>query len=329
MIDHIKKLIQKALPDAQTTVIDPMNDGQHFEAIVKSAQFEGLPLVKQHRIVMDALKKYFDSEELHALRLKTLPLKTKKIISWNVNGLRSVLKKGFIESVKKMNPDILCLQEVRSHESDLPKQWMGDLVYHTYFCPAEKKGYSGVATFSKEKAEKVETMGNESFDQEGRVQVLHFSNHIIINAYFPNSRAERARIAYKLDFCTQLIKLSNRYRKEKNVIICGDYNVAHRAIDLKRPEQNEDSPGYYIEERNWMTSFLEEGYVDVFRTHNPEKTDQYTWWSYRSNARSRNVGWRIDYHVVNKEFMPKVLSSSILFEVKGSDHCPVSLSIED
>ncbi len=251
-----------------------------------------------------------------------------RILSWNVNGVRAVTKKGMLDWLDREQPDILCIQESKAQPDQLAKKLLNPKGYQGIWHSAERKGYSGTATFTKHEPLSVSVMGREEFDVEGRVQVLEFKDFTLINAYYPNSRPERARIQYKLDFCDAMLDVANELKqKGKNVVICGDYNIAHTEIDLARPKQNENNPGYYIEEREAMTAFLEQGYVDTFRHFHPDEKGHYSWWSYRAKARERNVGWRIDYHCVNKEFIDRVRSARILPEVMGSDHCPVEIDL--
>jgi len=252
-----------------------------------------------------------------------------QILSWNVNGMRAVLKNGFMPWFEVAQPDILCIQESRALPGDLEEGVICPPGYVTYFNPAKKKGYSGTAAFVREGLipRSVRNSGVARFDDEGRIQVLEFDEFTILNGYWPNSQAERARLDYKLDYCKTITRIANTLVKEgKNVILCGDMNIAHQAIDLARPKDNENNAGYYIEEREAMTRFLKHGYVDTFRHLHPEP-DQYSWWSYRAQARPRNIGWRIDYHLVNKDFMPRVKDAFILQDVMGSDHCPVGITV--
>lgn len=251
-----------------------------------------------------------------------------EVISWNVNGLRAVLKKGFREWFAEAQPDILCLQESRVLPDELSDADRTPDGYTSHWMPAKKRGYSGVCTFSKIEPLSVSNLGKKEFDDEGRVQVLEYEDFSLVNCYFPNSQPERKRIEYKLNFCDAIKRYCNKLVKSgKNVVLCGDYNIAHTAIDLARPKANEDNPGYLPEEREAMTKFLKAGYVDVFREANPEG-DHYTWWSYRANARANNIGWRIDYHCVNEDFTSRVRNPRILKGVMGSDHCPVSITID-
>jgi len=251
-----------------------------------------------------------------------------EIISWNVNGMRSVLGKGFIQWLDRAQPDVLCLQESRALPADIADEHRQPKGYTSFWMPAEKKGYSGVAIYTKKEPQSVIGMGIGEFDAEGRVIVAEYPKFTVVNAYFPNSQPERKRIKYKLDFVAAMTKLCNKLvRQGKDLIICGDYNIAHTEIDLARPKQNEETAGYLPEERAAMTDFLKAGYVDTFR-HFVQDPGHYSWWSFRGNARENNVGWRIDYHCVNKDFMPRVKSARILNDVTGSDHCPVGIVLK-
>ena len=249
------------------------------------------------------------------------------IISWNVNGIRAAVRNGFMDWFLKTEPDILCLQETRVSPHEIDKGLREPPGYKAFWHAAQRKGYSGTATFTKKEPLSVRPSGIEMFDLEGRIMILELKGFTLINAYFPNSQPERARIDYKLAFCDAITKLCNGLRRSgKNVILSGDYNIAHTEIDIARPKENEDNPGYLPEERAAMTKLLNAGYVDTFR-HFTKRGGHYTWWSYRGNARANNVGWRLDYHCTNKEFMPQVKSSVILSTVTGSDHCPVAIKI--
>jgi len=247
------------------------------------------------------------------------------VISWNVNGVRSATEKGLGEWFAKLKPDFLCLQETKAQleQVDLPR--LTPKGYGSLWRSARKKGYSGVAVFFREEPLEAYGLGVEAFDAEGRVLALEYKEFVLVNAYFPNSQPERARLDYKLDFCAAMLDFLQDLRsKGKNIVLCGDYNIAHTEIDLARPKDNENSAGFYIEERQAMTRFLTAGYTDTFRLFTKEG-GHYTWWSYRAGARERNVGWRIDYHCVNREFAPRVTASLIHPDVMGSDHCPVEL----
>lgn len=250
------------------------------------------------------------------------------VISWNVNGIRAVLKNGFMDWLRQEQPDILCLQETRALPSDLSDDALQPDDYVSLWNPAQKRGYSGTAVYAKTPPCSTTVMGVSAFDDEGRLQVIEYPDFTILNGYWPNSQAERARLPYKLAYCEAILQLARKLTKQKkNVLLCGDFNIAHTAIDLANPKENENSAGYYIEEREAMTQFLNAGFVDTFR-HFTQEPGHYTWWSYRTRARERNIGWRIDYHCVNKAFLPRVRRSWILSQVMGSDHCPVGIELE-
>ncbi len=250
------------------------------------------------------------------------------ILSWNVNGLRAVLKKGFMEWLEEAKPDILCLQETRALPEDLDDAVLRPAGYTSFWNPAEKKGYSGTAAFVRTEPVSVGALGLKRFDGEGRLQVLEYKDFTVLNGYWPNSQDERKRLDYKLDFCRSVTRFSNKLvRQGRNVVLCGDFNIAHTEIDLARPDNNENSAGYYIEEREAMTRFLKHGYVDTFR-HFHKEPGHYSWWSYRTRARERNIGWRLDYHCVNQSFLPRVKKAWILDKVMGSDHCPVGIQLD-
>jgi len=252
--------------------------------------------------------------------------KTLKLITWNVNGIRACARKGFLSWVKKENPDVLCLQETKAqpHEVEpILEQLDG---YHAYVHSAERKGYSGVATVTREKPKKViEGMGVPKFDAEGRVLITEFKSFTLYNVYFPNGGRDCSRVKYKLEFYKALLKAMNaRKKKGEHLIVCGDYNTAHKEIDLKNPKSNQTTSGFLPEEREWLDRYIENGYVDIFRTFRPEP-DQYTWWSYRFSARKRNIGWRIDYHLVSDNATDRCSDAYHLPKVEGSDHCPTAL----
>ena len=253
-----------------------------------------------------------------------------RIISWNVNGIRAIEKKGFFEWLKKEDPDILCLNETKAEPGQLSPLFLNPpgTEYKSYWASAKKKGYSGVAIYTKKEPAEVRFMGKSEFDEEGRVLAADYEDFTLIAAYFPNSQDEGKRLGYKLGFNDAMLKLCNSIvKKGRHFLLCGDYNVAHTPIDLARPKQNENSAGYLPEERAWMDSFLKAGHIDTFRHFHPGEPGHYTWWSYMGQARSKNIGWRIDYTCVNKDFLPKVKQSIIRPEVEGSDHCPVEIEL--
>jgi len=253
------------------------------------------------------------------------------LVTWNVNGLRAAVRNGFLDWLGQAKPDVVCLQEVKAQAEDVDGLLLAAEGYEMALHSAERKGYSGTATlFNKRGApQNIRPMGVRRFDEEGRVQLLEYADFTLVNAYFPNSRPERARLDYKLDFCKTLRALCNKIRRSgRGVVICGDFNIAHKDIDLARPKQNRDNPGFYPEECAALDAYARAGYVDVFRQQHPGEPGHYSWWSYRGNARANNVGWRLDYHWVDKAFHPRAKRAYILPGVTGSDHCPVVLEVE-
>jgi len=252
----------------------------------------------------------------------------KKIFSWNVNGIRAAAKKGLMDWVGSTSPDILCIQETKAQPEQVPPEVGNPDGYHVYWASAEKKGYSGVAVYTREEPRSVSTMGIDQFDAEGRLLQLEYPEFTLITAYFPNSQAEGKRLGYKLEFCNALKELCDAHTaKGRNLVLCGDYNISHKPIDLARPKENEQNAGYLPEERAWMDEFIGAGYVDTFRMFNSEG-GHYTWWSMITRGRERNVGWRLDYHCVNKQTAALVTAAEIHDDVMGSDHCPVSVTLE-
>lgn len=250
------------------------------------------------------------------------------IVSWNVNGIRAVYKKGFTETFSDLSPDILAIQETRAWESQLSSEVVDIPGYNSYWADGERKGYSGVAVYSRIKPlNVVRGLGVEKFDREGRVITLEFDSFFLLNAYFPNAQNDLKRLDFKLEFNRSLTEYVSGLKRDKGVIICGDFNVAHKPIDLANPKQNENNAGFSKEEREGMDGILEEGFIDSFRKFNQDP-DNYTWWSYRFNARARNIGWRIDYFLVDRGSDNRVLNSEILSQIKGSDHCPVRLNFK-
>ena len=250
------------------------------------------------------------------------------VISWNVNGIRAVEKKGFINWVKSTDADVICIQETKANPGQLSPNLLNAGGYKSYFSSAKKAGYSGTAIYSKTEPDKIEKLGLEEFDDEGRIVAATFKNLVVISAYFPNSQEGGKRLGYKLAFDDAILEYCQKIVADgKNVLLCGDYNVAHKPIDLANPASNEQNPGYLPEEREWMTKFTSSGFVDTFR-HFCSEPNQYTWWSYRFNAREKNIGWRIDYTCVNESFLKAVKSSTILSDVTGSDHCPVKIELD-
>ncbi len=253
------------------------------------------------------------------------------IISFNVNGLRAILKKDFTDWVKTRQPDVLCLQEIKADKSQIEQSEFLSLEgYDYYWNSAERKGYSGVLVLSKKKCEDVDFgIGIEKFDNEGRLIRLRYSDFTLFNVYFPNGKSSEERLRFKLDYYDAFLKLCEELRKGgEELVITGDFNTAHRAIDLANPKANEKYSGFLPVERKWMDKLLEKGYVDTFRHFYPKKPEMYTWWTYRFNARKKNVGWRIDYFFVTEGLINRVEESSILSDVYGSDHAPILLGIK-
>jgi exodeoxyribonuclease-3 len=251
-----------------------------------------------------------------------------KIYSWNVNGLRAINKKGFKEWVVDEEPDILCIQETKIQDNQLTDELRNIEGYKSCFSFAEKKGYSGVAVFSKIEPKSVKYgIGIERFDSEGRILILEFDGFILLNIYFPNGQMNEERLNYKMEFYDAILDYCNNLvNEEKKLVICGDYNTAHNEIDLKNPKSNAKRSGFLPIEREWIDKFISNGYIDTYRRINPDKVE-YSWWSYRFNARANNAGWRIDYHFVSENLFSSVKDAKILTEVYGSDHCPVVLEL--
>ncbi|EHC6566762.1 exodeoxyribonuclease III [Listeria monocytogenes] len=248
-----------------------------------------------------------------------------KLISWNVNGLRAVVKKGFLEYFEEVDADIFCLQETKLQEGqielDLP-------AYKDYWNYAVKKGYSGTAIFTKVEPLSVQYgLGVPEHDTEGRVITLEFEEFFMVTVYTPNSQAELKRLDYRMTFEDAILEYVKNLDKTKPVVLCGDLNVAHEEIDLKNPKTNRKNAGFSDEERAKFSAFLDAGFIDSFRYFYPDLTDAYSWWSYRMNARARNTGWRIDYFVVSERLKDKLVDAKIHADVLGSDHCPVELEL--
>ena len=250
-----------------------------------------------------------------------------KLVSWNVNGLRAIYKKGFEESFKKLDADIFCIQETKMQEGQIELDLQG---YYQYYNYAERKGYSGTAIFTKKEPLKVSYgMGIEEHDKEGRVITLEFDKFYMVNCYTPNSGRELARLEYRMTWEDEFKKYLIKLDKQKPVIICGDLNVAHTEIDLKNPKSNRKNAGFTDEERSKIEELLNSGFTDSFRKMYPDKEGAYTWWSYMFNARANNAGWRIDYFLVSDRISKNIKDAYIYSEIMGSDHCPVGLEIEE
>lgn len=256
------------------------------------------------------------------------------VVSWNVNGIRAIEKKGFIDILNNFNADVVCIQETKANPTQLSQELLAPLcsqdnkTWYTYWSSAKKLGYSGTAIFCKKKPDKVCLMDISDFDDEGRTLLAYFGDIVVISAYFPNSQDAGKRLDYKLAYCDAMLKMCTKLVEEgKHIILCGDYNIAHKPIDLANPKANEGNAGYLPEERAWMDKWTTSGFVDTFRQFCQDEK-QYTWWSYRFHAREKNIGWRIDYTCVNKDLLPNVKTCQILSDVMGSDHCPIRIIIE-
>jgi exodeoxyribonuclease-3 len=262
-----------------------------------------------------------------SLLLKRKEITFMKLVSWNVNGLRACLNKGFAEFFNKVDADVFCIQETKLQPEQVEISFEG---YHQYFNSAVKKGYSGTAVFTKEEPLSISfDLGMDRHNDEGRVITLEYEDYYLVTVYTPNSQKELARLDYRMewedDFQSYIIGLD----KKKPVILCGDLNVAHKEIDLKNPKTNTRNAGFTIEERNKFTRFLESGFIDAFRYKYPDVTGAYTWWSYMFRARENNAGWRIDYFLVSERIKDSIIDSIIYAEIMGSDHCPVGLILDD
>lgn len=249
-----------------------------------------------------------------------------KLISWNVNGIRACINKGFKEFFQKANSDIFCIQETKCQKDQIELEFEG---YKSYWNSAEKKGYSGTAIFTKKEPIDVKYgIEIEKHDKEGRVITLEYEKFYIVNIYTPNSKRELERLDYRQEWEDEIRKYLLKLNQSKPVIMCGDLNVAHKEIDLKNPKTNHKSAGFTDEERNKMTELLKAGFIDTYRYLYPDKENVYTWWSYMRKAREKNVGWRIDYFIVSNDIKNKIKEAKIDEYVMGSDHCPVELEIE-
>lgn len=249
-----------------------------------------------------------------------------KIISWNVNGIRAAVKKGFLEWFQKTKADIVCLQEMRAETKQMPFNLVKPYDYYTYFNTAHKKGYSGVAVYTKEKPLKKEyKLGLRRFDQEGRILNLEYKHFTLINIYLPHGGRQKENLVYKLKAYQYLLNYLKE-NKKKCIILTGDFNIAHQEIDLARPKQNYNNTMFTVEERKQIDKIIGMNLVDTFRVFN-KKGENYTWWSNFANARNRNLGWRIDYVFVSQKLIPHLKKAFILPEVKGSDHCPIGIEI--
>lgn len=249
-----------------------------------------------------------------------------KFISWNVNGLRAIVGKGFEEIFRNFDADFFCVQEIKLQEGQINLSYEGYDIYYNY---AERKGYSGTAIFARQKPLSVRRgIGRAEHDTEGRVLTLEYTDFFLVNVYTPNSQDQLARLPYRMQWEEAFREYLVGLDSQKPVIICGDLNVAHKEIDLRNPEKNVGCPGFSDEERRCIGKLLDSGFVDSYRLLHPDTTDAYSWWSYRYRAREKNVGWRIDYFLVSQRLAPRVSEASIFPEVMGSDHCPVGLVLD-
>lgn len=250
-----------------------------------------------------------------------------RIVSWNVNGIRAATKAGLPDWIESDKPSILCLQETKAHPEQIPEE-VTTLPYHQYFSRPEKKGYSGVGLLTRQEPLQVTYDFHPGFDDEGRLVQAEYPGFTLLNVYFPNGKASAERLQYKMDFYAAFQEHCAGLRAEgRRLVICGDVNTAHKELDLARPKENEAVSGFLPEERAWMDSFLADGYLDTFRLFHADG-GHYSWWSVRTRARERNVGWRIDYFMVSADLRPHVVDAGIMPEVTGSDHCPVYVEVE-
>ena len=252
-----------------------------------------------------------------------------KIFTYNVNGIRAALRKDFSSWLKAVNPDIICLQEIKANPEQFEVSVFTDLDYHCFWNPAEKKGYSGVAILTKTKPQHVEyDCGIEEIDFEGRILRADFDRFSVMSAYFPSGSSGDMRQEFKMKFLTQFQNYVNVLKKDfPNLVISGDYNICHKAIDIHNPQRNKNTSGFLPEEREWMNVFITSGFIDSFRHLNPEPHN-YSWWSYRANARAKNLGWRIDYNMISENLLPNLSRSAILSQARHSDHCPVLVEMD-
>ncbi len=252
-----------------------------------------------------------------------------KILCWNVNGLRAIAGRGFLEWLERESPDILCLQETKVHLDQLDARLKQPFDYHTYWNYPEKKGYAGVATFTKIEPVAIEyDFGKTGLDLEGRVIITRYTEFILLNVYFPNGKKDQERLKYKMDFYDTFLDFVDHLKEaDARLVVCGDFNTAHKEIDLARPKENAKVSGFLPSERDWMDKFVAHGYVDLFRQFN-KSPGQYSWWDMKTGARERNVGWRIDYFFVTENLLPSISKAYIMTEVTGSDHCPVGIILK-
>jgi len=252
-----------------------------------------------------------------------------RLISWNVNGIRAVSKKGFLEWFEADAPDVLCLQETKAHPEQLVEALTHPQGYEAHFASAEKKGYSGVVTYSRQKPRAVTPgLGIDLFDSEGRTMVTDFGDFVLFNVYFPNGKARAERLNYKMAFYDSFLKIVTEVKAQgRGVVICGDVNTAHKPIDLTHPKQNEKSSGFLPKERAWIDALIAAGFHDTLRLFT-DAPEQYSWWDLRTRARARNVGWRIDYFFISDNLRDRITAARIRPDIMGSDHCPIEIELD-
>jgi exodeoxyribonuclease-3 len=253
-----------------------------------------------------------------------------KLYSWNVNGIRAIQKKGFLEWVEATQPDILCLQETKAHPDQLDNALKHIGGYHAHWAHSVKKGYSGVVTYSRVEPKAVTVgFGFPQYDDEGRTIITEYNDFVLLNAYFPNGSEGNKRVPYKMGYCGDFVTYCDNLQAQgKNVIFCGDVNTSHKEIDLANPKANVKNTGFLPEEREWMDKLVGAGYIDTFRHLYPDKTEAYSYWSERTRARERNAGWRLDYFFVSPNLKDRISAAEIHTDILGSDHCPISLTLK-
>lgn len=252
-----------------------------------------------------------------------------KLVSWNVNGVRAAQKKGFLDWLHAAQPDVLAIQETKAHPEQLDPELRQPEGYHTWWSSAERKGYSGVGIFSKSEPKEIKLgLGIEKFDSEGRTIIADYGHFTLMTTYLPNGKASEERLRYKMEYKEAFLDYANALRAEgKSVVFCGDINTSHNEIDLTHPKPNSKYSGFLREERDWIDKVVEQGYIDSYRHLNPDQEGAYSWWSMRSGARQKNVGWRLDYFFISPDLLDKMENAEIHADVLGSDHCPISLTL--